>query len=212
MKSTIADHNSYYAGLIGQIAADIANCKSVLEKNQGILDKRTAFLDAVDASLSVLEMPTATEEFVSLCEAYDIPADDRLLLDSESRPQLAAVRNILLLPKYQFAFTANRKQKVHKAFVFYPRPSDLETRDIGAIVPSLNRAATFQRRCGVIGSHEATDEHGETFTRTFVDPLAYLRSGRRGVLIVDPKQASAFLAGKRTIPSDDGVVEKENAD
>lgn len=108
MKSTIADHDFYYAGLIGQIAADIANCKSVLEKNQGILDKRTAFLDAVDASLSVLEMPTATEEFVSLCEAYDIPADDRLLLDSESRPQLAAVRNILLLPKYQFAFTANR--------------------------------------------------------------------------------------------------------
>ena len=99
-----------------------------------------------------------------------------------------------------------------KLLSFTPRPSDLETRDIGAIVPSLNRAATFQRRCGVIGSHEATDEHGETFTRTFVDPLAYLRSGRRGVLIVDPKQASAFLAGKRTIPSDDGVVEKENAD
>jgi hypothetical protein len=120
-------------------------------------------------------------------------------------PDLPARTNVVFhakRPLFDFAVDVGDEGAV-SALIFLARDEDGEPEDLIAWAPETNRLASWCGASVFLGADDILGPRlGIEGLRIHRDPLAWLKTGRQGVIILDPKRARWRLAGESLIVSE----------
>lgn len=127
---------------------------------------------------------------------YEIPL--KALYVDGRRYDAGMCADVGLIQEHRFTFRTylSTPTILHRAIVLPVRDNHWRLIDLVAFIPSVNKATTFLGAKGVLGARRFAHRQANHGLRVYSDPMLFVRNGRYGILIVDPKKAAVELSGK----------------
>jgi hypothetical protein len=115
--------------------------------------------------------------------------------DFAGRPNFICEDRVVLIGNMGFEFARHCKDQSSAvpALTFLARDVIGCVADIVAWHVASGRLVTWIRRVALLGEEEALRPRIDPHLLVHPDPFAWLRAGRRGVVVVDPRMASSVL-------------------
>ncbi len=135
-----------------------------------------------------------TDYYFHLLRGRGVPIS-AITHDFAGRPSFIREAWVVLIGDvgFEFARHCNDVSEAVPALIFLARDVIGCVADIIAWHPSSGRLATWIGRVALLGEEEALRLRLDRCLLVHPDPFAWLRTGRRGVVVVNPRMASSVL-------------------